>query len=82
MTTTLLAFRAHVTTAAGHSLRIGVLASGRTQADALIDQALPEHHGAQIRCIRPKLISGVTTQLYPTGSRYRAPAANQPLQLA
>jgi hypothetical protein len=49
---TLLAFRAHVTTAAGQSLHLGVLASGRTQADSLLDQALPEHRGAQLRFVR------------------------------
>lgn len=75
--TTLLAFRAHVTTAAGTSLHLGVLASGRTQADALIDQALPTHRGHQLRCIRPHLSAGITHQIYPTGSRYRGPAANQ-----
>lgn len=79
---TLLAFRAHVTTAAGHSLHLGVLASGRSHADRLLDQAVPEHRGAQLRCIRPALAQGCTRQIYPTGSRYRGPAANHPQQEA
>lgn len=79
---TLLAFRAHVTTATGQSLYLGVLASGRRHADHLLDQALPEHRGAQLRFVRPSLAQGCTRQIYPTGSRYRGPAANHPQQQA
>jgi len=72
----LLAFRAHVTTAAGTSVRLGVLASGQHHASELLNLALPDARGAQLRCIRPLLADDARPVTYPTGSRYRAPAAN------
>lgn len=76
----MLAYHAHVTTAAGASLRIGVLASSRLQADEVIEAASPAHRGAQLKRMRmnaPSLLRLVPGRLLtPTESRCRAEAAN------
>ena len=72
----MLAFRAHVTTAAGNSLHIGVQASNRHQADGVIDDAVPGNRGAQLRRVRQLLALVPGRPLHPNESRCRAPAAN------